>query len=169
MLVLQEFSDRSLALSEMCRVTRPGGVVAACQWDFARMPVIAALVEAIGRVNPMAGRRVSTASPAAFVDEAEILRHWRQAGFVNCTAERIAVSRTFTTFDHLWSPLLAGSTPSTLTLAALTPEEREAVRVVMESRFVTKSADGALQVTAEALVMRGSVPRSTASEMDPAP
>lgn len=31
MLVLQEFSDRALVLSEMCRVRRPGGVVAACQ------------------------------------------------------------------------------------------------------------------------------------------
>ena len=46
MLVLQEFADRPLALAEMRRITRVGGVVAACQWDFARMPIIAALIEA---------------------------------------------------------------------------------------------------------------------------
>ena len=46
LLVLQEFADRPGTLREMRRVTRRGGVVAACQWDFERMPVIAALVDA---------------------------------------------------------------------------------------------------------------------------
>lgn len=159
MLVLQEFSDRALALSEMRRVTRPGGVVAACQWDFARMPIIAALVEAIEHVNATAGRKISSGSPKAFADEAELLLHWSKAGFVDVTAKRTAVSRMYQTFADLWQPLLAGSTPSTLTLAALVPEERDAVRAMIESRFVVDSADDALQVTAEALVVRGTVPR----------
>src|SRR4029079_1449789 len=44
LLVLQEFSDLPAALREMKRVVRRAGTVAACQWDFARMPVIEALV-----------------------------------------------------------------------------------------------------------------------------
>jgi ubiquinone/menaquinone biosynthesis C-methylase UbiE len=46
-LVLQEFPDQLTALREMRRITQRGGTVAACQWDFARMPVINALLEAI--------------------------------------------------------------------------------------------------------------------------
>ena len=155
MLVLQEFSDRPLALKEMRRVTRPGGVVAACQWDFAKMPVIEALIEAIALVNPKAGRRIWTNSPSVFADEAELLRYWDRAGFVQLKAGRIAVERRFADFSQLWSPLLAGSTPSTLTLASLPPEEREAVRGIMQARFTANSPDGALLVTAEALVVRG--------------
>lgn len=60
LLVLQEFADRSGTLREMRRVTRAGGVVAACQWDFARMPVIAALVDALAAIDPDEGERLST-------------------------------------------------------------------------------------------------------------
>lgn len=74
------------------------------------MPVIAALVEAIEHVNATAGRKISGGSPRAFADEAELLMHWDEAGFVNVTAERIAVGRTYPTFDDLWRPLLVGST-----------------------------------------------------------
>lgn len=157
MLVLQEFADRPAALGEMRRVTRVGGVVAACQWDFARMPVIAALVEAIEQVNPVAGRQISASSPAVFADEAELLLHWDRAGFENIEAGRIAVSRTFPTFEHLWSPLAAGSTPSTLTLASLPPADQGAVRALLRRRFEVGPADGPLQITAEALVVRGNV------------
>lgn len=158
MLVLQEFSDRPRALAEMRRVTRVGGVVAACQWDFARMPVIAALIEAIATVNPVAGRRISTGSPAVFADEEELLLHWDQAGFGDINAGHVTVRREFASFEHLWSPLEAGSTPSTLTLASLPTAERVAVRSLMESRFASGSGNPPLQVTAEALVVRGVCP-----------
>ena len=160
MLVLQEFSDRPAALAEMRRVTRYGGVVAACQWDFARMPVIAALIEAIATVNPMAGLRISTGSPAVFADEEELLLHWGRAGFDDIKAGRITVRREFPTFEHLWAPLLTGSTPSTLTLASLPAAERLAVRSLMESRFATGPESPPLQVTAEALVVRGACPKN---------
>jgi SAM-dependent methyltransferase len=158
MLVLQEFPDRQGALREMRRVTRPGGVVAACQWDFARMPVIASLIEAIERVNPLAGRKIWTGSPPVFTDPAELLEHWDLAGLDDLDAGRISVSRTFPTFEHLWLPLHAGSTPSTLTLASLAPAEQTAVRDLLARRFAPAEPGGPVTVVAEALVVRGAVP-----------
>jgi hypothetical protein len=93
-----------------------------------------------------------------FVDEAELLLHWERAGFDDLEAGRITVRREFPTFEHLWLPLLAGSTPSTLALASLSTMEREAVRSLMEARFAVRSEIGALQVSAEALVVRGRCP-----------
>ena len=80
LLVLQEFTDRLSALREMRRVTRPGGIVAACQWDFRVMPIIAALVEAVAAINPSASGRLATKSPEPFNDEAELAEAWIKSG-----------------------------------------------------------------------------------------
>lgn len=155
MLVLQEFPDRFNALEQMTRITRFGGIVAACQWDFARMPVIDALVEAIAFIDPTVGARVSSSTPAAFKNVAELSECWHQAGLVEVKAGRVAVSRTFASFDDLWLPLLAGSTPSTLALAAFPTEAREAVRAKMRESLRGAVQGEAIQITAEALVVAG--------------
>ena len=154
LLVLQEFSDRSGVLGEMHRVTRSGGVVGACQWDFAGMPVIKTLVEAIGAVAPEAGARLA-AAPRGFADERELRQHWRDAGFGGVTAGRIDVVQEFDNLDELWRPLLKGSTPSTMVLASLPPAQRAAIRGLIEQRFAPRSPGTAIAVVASALVVRG--------------
>jgi SAM-dependent methyltransferase len=155
LLVLQEFADRSVTLREMRRVTRPGGVVAACQWDFARMPVIAALVDAIVAIDPAVGERLATRSSDLFNDEAELAAAWIGAGFEEVSADRIEVVRRYRNFDELWMSLLGGSTPSTLVLSALSSDKREAVRRGMQPRFHAASPTAGLEISAEALVVRG--------------
>jgi ubiquinone/menaquinone biosynthesis C-methylase UbiE len=39
-LVVNFISNRASAMSEMCRVVRPGGLIAACVWNFARFEMI---------------------------------------------------------------------------------------------------------------------------------
>jgi ubiquinone/menaquinone biosynthesis C-methylase UbiE len=155
LLVLQEFADRPGALREMRRVTRPGGVVAACQWDFGRMPVIAALVDALAAIDPGEGERLATRSPALFNDEAELAAAWSAAGFHAVSTRRIDVRRRYRDFDELWTSLLGGSTPSTLMLAALAPSGRDLVHRTMQSRFRAASPGAELEVSAEALAVRG--------------
>ena len=153
LLVLQEFPDRRAALAEMRRITRPGGVVAACQWDFARMPVIDALVTAIDSVRPSAARSIAANSPQAFTDEHELQSCWKGAGLVEVENDRIVVERVFDTFEDLWRPLLAGSTPSTLTLAALSPPDQLEVRSRMEATL--RYAGQPLKLAAEAMAVKG--------------
>lgn len=155
MLVLQEFSDRALALNAMVRATRAGGVIAACQWDFANMPVIDALVEAIASIDPTAGARVSSSTPAAFTTLSELSDCWRQAGLTEVRAGRIAVTRTFASFDEIWLPLLSGSTPSTLMLASLPREGRDAIRQKMRLRLDEQSPGVPMSLTAEAFAVVG--------------
>lgn len=154
LLVLQEFSDRPRVLGEMRRVTRVGGIVAACQWDFSRMPVINTLVEAIGAIAPEASARIAN-SPRVFADERELRQHWSDAGFDGIATGRIDVVQEFQDMDELWLPLLNGSTPSTMVLASLPATKRAAVRQLMERRFPRGSSDTPLAVTASALVVRG--------------
>jgi SAM-dependent methyltransferase len=155
LLVLQEFADRSGALREMRRVTRPGAIVAACQWDFARMPVIAALVDAIAVVDPVAGGRLATRSAALLNDEAELAGAWIAAGFHEVSAARIDVVRRYRDFQDLWTSLLGGSTPSTLVLTSLAATALQTVRQQMRARLRVGSPAGGLEITAEAIAVRG--------------
>ena len=154
LLVLQEFSDRSAALAEMRRVTRSGGTIAGCQWDFARMPIITNLMLAIEVVRPEAAQAIALNSPKIFSDESELLSCWQDGGLVQIRTGRITVVQTFNTFDDLWLPLLAGSTPSTLTLASMSHPEQRAVRSDMQVRIGSLS-DGPIAVSAEAIVVAG--------------
>jgi len=155
LLVLQEFADRAATLRQMRRVTRPGGVVAACQWDFAQMPVIAALVDALASIDRDMGERLATRSPDLVGSEAELAGAWRDAGFREVSADRIRVARRYTDFEELWKSLLGGSTPSTLMLTALPAGQRETVRRSMRSRFHITGATAGLDIKAEAIVVRG--------------
>jgi ubiquinone/menaquinone biosynthesis C-methylase UbiE len=155
LLVLQEFSDQRRVLAELRRVTRPRGIVAACQWDFAKMPVIDALVAAINATSPDLGAPLSGSSPHVISNEAELAALWTEAGFHEVTAGRVPVTRRFENFAALWQPLLAGSTPSTLTLAAMPLAQQESVRARMQARFGVENPGAAFSLTAEALVVRG--------------
>ena len=157
LLVLQEFVDRFATLREQLRVTRPGGVVAACQWDFARMPVIAALVDAISTIDSDMGERLATRSPDLISSEAELAAAWSGAGFREVATSRVEVIHQYRDFDELWISLLGGSTPSTLMLSALLADDRETVRQRMQSRFHVADPTSVLEVVAEALVVRGRV------------
>ena len=64
LLVLQDFVDPLQAMSEMARVTRPDGVVAACQWDFEDgLPMLLLVWKAAEAVAPDAVARRRQESP----------------------------------------------------------------------------------------------------------
>jgi ubiquinone/menaquinone biosynthesis C-methylase UbiE len=156
LLVLQEFSDRPAAMAEMRRITRSGGSIAGCQWDFRRMPVIDALMRAIEAVHPAATVSIAANSPRTFDDEAELADCWRSGGLTDVRAGRITVTQRFDSFEALWRPLLGGTTPSTLALAALAPAEQLTVKRDI-ARQLHWPADQPLSLSAEALVVTGRV------------
>jgi hypothetical protein len=139
----------------MKRVTRSDGVVAACQWDFRRMPVIHTLVEAIQQAEPDVGAQLA-ARRMGVEDEADLLRYWELAGLQNVVTSRVEVVQRFHDFEELWRPLMAGSTPSTIILANLPLTQQVRVRRFMEERLemATKKV-GPLELRAEALAVRG--------------
>lgn len=156
LLVLQEIEDRALALSEMRRVTRADGVVAACQWDFVRgMPIIAALRDALEIAAPGICKARNPGASHAFSSEAELSQCWHAAGLSDVETARIGVTLTYANFTDLWEPLLSGSTPMTSLVVSLPPHARDEVRMVLKQKFAGSGRDVPFAITSAALAVRG--------------
>jgi ubiquinone/menaquinone biosynthesis C-methylase UbiE len=155
LLVLQEIRDRAAALQEMHRVTRPNGMVAACQWDFDQgMPMTVALREALAAVAPHVEE---SGSAVGFRSLAELEDSWRVAGFEDIETTRLSVTLSYESFSDLWSPILSGSTPTTALIAALPADTREAVGRKLMERFSGALGGSTFSLTAHAFAIRGRV------------
>lgn len=155
LLVLQEFEDRLSAVGEMVRVTRTGGSISACQWNYARMPIISSVVHVLSVLGDRADED-QLHGPATAKDLAAT---WTKAGCRDVSSQTVVVTRTYNGFDDLWRTLLRGSTPSTLALASLDDDELVGARALLAEQLF----DGSLptqQVTleAEALLVKGAAP-----------
>jgi SAM-dependent methyltransferase len=128
-LVVHFMADPVAGLAEMARVTRPGGVVAACVWDHA------------GGTGPLAAfwRAVHDLDPAAH-DEARLpgaraghlAQLCQQAGLGRIEPLSLTVTVWFDTLADWWEPFTLGVGPAGAYVARLVPERREALRARCE-------------------------------------
>lgn len=150
-LVVHFMTDAAAGAREMLRVTRPGGVVAACVWDFAghRAPqstffdALAATVNGIDDETRRVGARRG--------DLGALLR---DAGCVDVTETELSVTVDHAGFDEWWEPYTLGVAPAGRQLAALSPDDRERVR----ARCAELLPTGPFAVTATAWAALGVAP-----------
>ena len=149
-LVVHFMTDPVAGLREMGRVTRPGGVVAACVWDHAggRGPV-AAFWSAARELDP----GVDDESGLAGVREDDLARLFGLAGLEVTRAEALTVSARFASFAQWWDPYTLGVGPAGDYLAALAPADRAALR----ERCQRQLPPGPFEVSATAWAVAGQV------------
>jgi SAM-dependent methyltransferase len=151
-LVLHFVSDPNRAAAEMRRVLRPGGVAAACVWDFADgMQMLRSFWDAALAVDPDAPDEART---MRFGREGEISALLDSAGFGDVTETTLDVTSTYRSFDELWSGFLAGIGPAGAYCVSLSEERRDAVRHALFDRL--GSPTGAFVLSASARGARGS-------------
>lgn len=153
-LVLNFVPDRERALTEMARVVRPGGAVAAYLWDYAgEMQFMRYFWDAA----------VALDSAAAELDEgprfpicrpAPLAALFRGAGLHDVEVRAIDVPTVFRDFDDYWSPFLGGQGPAPGYVASLSDEARAALRERLRATLPL-SADGAITLIARAWAVRG--------------
>jgi SAM-dependent methyltransferase len=108
-LVVHFMADPVAGLREMARVTRPGGVVAACVWDHAGGgSPLAVFWRAVLELDPGA-RDESTLAGAREGHLAELLS---AAGLRDITSTALTVRVTFPRFDDWWEPFTLGVGPA---------------------------------------------------------
>lgn len=163
LLILQEIADVPRALAEMRRVTRPGGRVAACQWDFRDgMPMLSLFWQAVAAVAPEAAREKASRSVSeGFSDRAALANLWAGGGLVAVGTVGLVVAMEFASFEDYWSPFLDGATPTGVFARDLPEKVRRAVARDLRERILGHDArDRAFTLEARAWAVRGTVPKA---------
>jgi SAM-dependent methyltransferase len=161
-LVVQALDDAPRATREMVRVAAPGGVVAACVWDFrGGMPLLDAYWAA-ARAIDAAGAAAAAGDVANPWCTAEGLRRlWQQAGAEHVEVGQLSAAADYDGFDNAWFSFAAGVSASGAYCRTLDDERREALRAEFQRRLDVP--DGPFRLSARAWAVRGSAPESRGS------
>jgi SAM-dependent methyltransferase len=157
LLVLNFIPDRSKALDEMIRVTRPGGIVASAVWDYGQgMEMLRAFWDEAGALNPAAAARDERHMPLRRKGELGAL--WRDHRLQNVSEEALTIPTRFSSFDDYWLPFLERQGPAGDYVARLTAGEREELRLRLRKRLLGDGPDRPIVLHARAWAVRGIVP-----------
>ena len=147
-LVVHFMPDPVVGLTDMARVTRAGGWVAATVWDLAgsRAPMWP-VWEAFGVLRP--GGLAEEHLPAG--SDGALTTMFEAAGIRDVEATEMPVTVTHDTFEEWWTPYLKGVGPIGEELAALDPADRQRVEDLCRDRL----GPGPFDLTAVAYAVRG--------------
>jgi len=139
------------ALREMRRVTRRGGVVSACTWDYGGG------MESLRIFWDEAVALDAAAAPKhernmKLCREGELGALWEKAGLREVREQPLVIEQAFSSFDDYWEPFLRGTGPGGAYVASLP----QGPRARLESRL-RERLGGALTLKARAWAVRGEV------------
>jgi SAM-dependent methyltransferase len=151
-LVVHFMTDPVAGLREMLRVTRAGGVVAACVWDFGedRDP-LGPFWEAVRGLDPSARGE----SHLAGARRGHLVELLEAAGLDDVEDGELEVTRDYASFDAWWAPFTGGVGPGGAYVAGLAPDGQRQLRDQCRSML----PEGAFTLRAVAWAARGVSPR----------
>ncbi|MDQ2673117.1 MAG: class I SAM-dependent methyltransferase [Chloroflexota bacterium] len=148
-LVVHFMPDPVAGLSEMRRVTRPGGVVAACVWDHAggKGP-LGTFWQAARDLDP----EVHDEGDLPGAREGHLAALLGDAGLSDVRASTVVAALEHASFDEWWEPYTAGVGPAGAYVATLDADRQAALR----ERCRQLLPDGPFTLTSVAWAARGS-------------
>jgi SAM-dependent methyltransferase len=150
-LVVHFMADPVAGVGEMARVTRPGGAVVACTWDFGDgMEMLRTFWESARAVDPDAQ------SERVFGTRQELDELWRATGLEDTQVEPLEVKTSYEDFHELWNAFLLGVGPSGQFLISRDHPTQDAIRREYLHRL--GEPKGRFELAGRAWAARGRVP-----------
>jgi SAM-dependent methyltransferase len=147
-LVVHFMSDPVAGLSEMSRVTRPGGVVAACVWDHAGGGgPLSTFWRAVHDLDPRAPGEAGLAGAG----EGQLAELANAAGLSGISSGSLTIRLGFASFIEWWEPFTLGVGPAGDYVASLPRDRREE----LQARCSTLLGPPPFEVVAAAWSVRG--------------
>ena len=155
-LVLNFIPDPRAALVEMCRVTRPGGTVAAAVWDFRGGLVFQRMFWDTAAVLDPAAANVRDrlfSAPLALPDG--LPRLFASAGLARIRTQSVTIRMDYENFDDYWRPMRGGQGPVGTYAAQIAPELRAQIEDALRLAYHSGAPDGPRSLTATAWLTSG--------------
>lgn len=150
-LVLNFLPDAEAGIAEMLRVTQPGGMIAACTWDYADgMTMLRTFWDAARELDPESPDEART---MRFSTERELADVWEKAGLSDIRTRSLEVSAEYADFDDYWLPFTLGVGPGGAYTASLDEGQLERLRNACFRRL--GAPEGAFTLTARAVAVSG--------------
>jgi len=157
LLVLNFVPDHEKAIGEMRRVTRSGGAVSACVWDYnAGMEMLRFFWDEVVALDlamePKDERHMKLSR------EGQLGTLWRKAGLTDVQERGLTIEQRYASFADYWTPFLKGAGPGGAYVVSLTDERRRQLEARLQKRLLGDRPDGGFTLKARAWCVRGKVP-----------
>jgi ubiquinone/menaquinone biosynthesis C-methylase UbiE len=151
LLVIQLLPDVPRALSEIRRVTKPGGAAAASVWDRENNELHTLFWDSVAEIDP-AGKQAR--EERLYVKD-QLSGLWTESGFSNVEEKRLEIAPEFESFDHFWAPFFGGQGSGAAYFVSLPSYQQEALHARVREKILGSAPDRPFKLKGSARAVRG--------------
>lgn len=159
LLVLHFVPESGKAVTEMRRVVRPGGVVAAAVWDhLGGMPGMRMMVDTVAALSEGGRQLRGRYCFQPMMQPGEMKRSFLEHGLVDVTETQLMIRMNYQSFDDYWAPIATGEGPLGKYVATLDAAELARTAAAVRDAYEAGRPDGPRSFANVAWACRGIVP-----------
>ena len=156
LLVLHFVPHVDQALAEMCRVARPGAVVAAAVWDV-RGGFVAnrMFFDTAAALDEKAVERRAKNYTRPMTRPGELAAAWQAAGLQDVAATSLIIRMEYASFADYWAPYLGNDGPGAEYVQSLDAGQHARLEAAVRAAYLDGEADGPRSYAALAWAVKG--------------
>jgi SAM-dependent methyltransferase len=159
MLVLAFIPEPQRAVREMVRVTKPGGIVAACMWDLRGGLVFGRMFwDTAAALDPDAVELRGKGLSRPITRQGGIAGEFRAAGLKDVQETALTIAMSFADFEDFWAPFEGRESGFAAYVGGLDAAQKDRFKSALRLAYLDGSSDGPRTYFATAWAARGSRP-----------